>query len=90
MEFANNVVTLIGNIFGCGLILAFLIGLIFAIRFILQVKRQDKEEYERKKKKDGLITRNLSSDIRSSLKTSDNLQGWRQSYCCRPSFHRRQ
>lgn len=28
MEFANSVVTLIGNIFGCALILAFLIGLI--------------------------------------------------------------
>ena len=50
MEFANNVVTLIGNIFGCGLILTFLIGLIFAIRFMLQTKRHDQEEYERKKK----------------------------------------
>jgi len=54
MELANNVVTLIGNIFGCGLILTFLIGLVYAIRFMLQVKKQDKEEYERKKKKDEL------------------------------------
>ena len=54
MEFANSVVTLIGNIFGCALILTFLIGLIFAIRFMLQVKKQDKEEYERKKAKDEL------------------------------------
>ena len=54
MEFANNVVTLIGNIFGCALILTFLIGLIFAIRFMLQIKQQDKEEYERKKAKDEL------------------------------------
>ena len=54
MEFANSVVTLIGNIFSCALILTFLTGLIFAIRFMLQVKKQDKEEYERKKKKDEL------------------------------------
>lgn len=54
MEFANNVVTLIGNIFGCGLILTFMIGLIFAIRFMLQTKQHDQEEYERKKKKDEL------------------------------------
>ena len=54
MEFANSVVTLIGNIFGCALILTFLIGLIFAIRFMLQIKQQDKEEYERKKEKDEL------------------------------------
>lgn len=54
MEFANSVVTLIGNIFSCALILTFLIGLIFAIRFMLQFKKQDKEEYERKKKKDEL------------------------------------
>ena len=54
MEFANSVVTLIGNIFSCALILTFLIGLIFAIRFMLQVKKQDKEEYERKKAKDEL------------------------------------
>lgn len=54
MEFANSVVTLIGNIFSCALILTFLIGLIFAIRFMLQVKKQDKEESERKKKKDEL------------------------------------
>ena len=51
MEFANSVVTLIGNIFSCGLILAFLIGV---IRFMLQIKQQDKEEYERKKAKDEL------------------------------------
>ena len=54
MEFANSIVTLVGNIFGCALILAFLIGLIFAIRFMLQIKQQDKEEYERKKKKEEL------------------------------------
>ena len=52
MEFANSVVTLIGNIFSCGLILAFLIGVIYGIRFMLQIKQQDKEEYERKKAKD--------------------------------------
>ena len=54
MEFANSVVTLIGNIFSCGLILAFLIGVIYGIRFMLQIKQQDKEEYERKKAKDEL------------------------------------
>ena len=32
MELANNVVTLIGNIFSCALILTFLIGLIYGIR----------------------------------------------------------
>ena len=54
MEIANNVVTLICNIFGSGLILAILIGTIFGIRFMLQIKHQDEEEYERKKKKDEL------------------------------------
>ena len=54
MEFANSVVTLIGNIFSCGLILAFLIGVIYGIRFMLQIKQQGKEEYERKKAKDEL------------------------------------
>ena len=54
MEFANSVVTLIGNIFSCGLILAFLIGVIYGIRFMLQIKQQDKEEHERKKAKDEL------------------------------------
>ena len=54
MEFANSVVNLIGNIFSCGLILAFLIGVIYGIRFMLQIKQQDKEEYERKKAKDEL------------------------------------
>uniref|UniRef100_I5AX67 Uncharacterized protein n=1 Tax=Eubacterium cellulosolvens (strain ATCC 43171 / JCM 9499 / 6) TaxID=633697 RepID=I5AX67_EUBC6 len=54
MEFANSVVTLIGNIFSYGLILAFLIGVIYGIRFMLQIKQQDKEEYERKKAKDEL------------------------------------
>ena len=52
MEFANSVVTLIGNIFSCALILTFLIGLIFAIRFMLQVMKQVMEEYARMKKKD--------------------------------------
>ena len=54
MEFANSVVNLIGNIICLGLLMTFLIGLIFAIRFMLQVKKQDKEEYERKKAKDEL------------------------------------
>ena len=54
MEFENSVVNLIGNIFSCGLILAFLIGVIYGIRFMLQIKQQDKEEYERKKAKDEL------------------------------------
>lgn len=52
MELANNVVTLIGNIIGCGVLLAFMVGLIFGIKFMIQAKKQDKEEYERKKKKD--------------------------------------
>lgn len=54
MEFANNIVILIGNIFSCALIFTVLIGLIYGIRFMLQIKRQDREEYERKKKKDAL------------------------------------
>ena len=54
LAFANSVVTLIGNIFSCALILTFLIGLIYGIRFMLQIKQQEKEEYERKKKKDEL------------------------------------
>ena len=54
MEFANNVVTLIANIICCGLLVTFLVGLIFGIKFMIQAKRQDKEEYERKKKKDEL------------------------------------
>ena len=54
MEVANSVITLIGNIFSCGLILAFLIGVIYGICFMLQIKQQDKEEYERKKEKDEL------------------------------------
>ena len=49
-----TICTLIGNIFSCGLILAFLIGVIYGIRFMLQIKQQDKEEYERKKAKDEL------------------------------------
>ena len=40
MELASNVVTLIGNIFSCALILTFLIGLIYGIRFMLQIKRK--------------------------------------------------
>ena len=35
-------------------LLAFLIGVIYGIRFMLQIKQQDKEEYERKKAKDEL------------------------------------
>ena len=54
MEFANNIVTLIYNIIGCGLVLAILIGIIFGICFMLQIKQQDKDEYERKKEKDEL------------------------------------
>ena len=54
MEFANNIVTLIGNIICCGLLVTILIGLIFGIKFMIQTKTQDKEEYERKKKKDEL------------------------------------
>lgn len=54
MELANSVVTLIGNIVSCAFILTFIIGLVFAIRFMLQAKKQDKEEYERRKKKDEL------------------------------------
>ena len=52
MEFANSVVNLIGNIICLGLLVTFLVGLIFGIKFMIQAKTQDKEEYERKKKKD--------------------------------------
>ena len=54
MEFANSVVTLIGNIICLGLLVTFLVGLIFGIKFMIQAKTRDKEEYERKKKKDEL------------------------------------
>ena len=54
MEFANSVVTLIGNIICLGLLVTFLVGLIFGIKFMIQAKTQDKEEYERKKEKDEL------------------------------------
>ena len=54
MEFANNVITLIFNIICCGVTVAFLVGLIYAIRFMLQFKQQDKEDYERKKEREDL------------------------------------
>ena len=54
MEFANSVVNLIGNIICLGLLVTFLIGLIYGIKFMIQAKAQDKEEYERKKAKDEL------------------------------------
>ena len=54
MEFANSVVTLIANIIGCAMFVAFLVGLIYAIRFMLQVKQEDKEDYERKKEREAL------------------------------------
>ena len=54
MEFANSVVTLIGNIICLGLLKTFLVGLIFGIKFMIQAKTQDKEEYERKKATDEL------------------------------------
>ena len=37
-----------------GLLVTFLIGLIYGIKFMIQAKTQDKEEYERKKAKDEL------------------------------------
>ena len=36
------------------ILVTFLVGLIFGIKFMIQAKTQDKEEYERKKKKDEL------------------------------------
>jgi cytochrome b subunit of formate dehydrogenase len=54
MEFANSVVNLIGNIICLGILVTFLIGLIYGIKFMIQAKTQDKEEYERKKEKDEL------------------------------------
>ena len=54
MEFANSVINLIGNIICLGLLVTFLVGLIFGIKFMIQAKTRDKEEYERKKKKDEL------------------------------------
>ena len=54
MEFANEVVTLIGNIFGCVCILAFIVGILIGIHFLIQIKKQDKEDYERKKEKEEL------------------------------------
>lgn len=35
-------------------LVTFLVGLIFGIKFMIQAKTQDKEEYERKKSKDEL------------------------------------
>ena len=54
MEFANSVVNLIGNIICIGLLVTFLVGLIFGIKFMIQAKTQDREEYLRKKEKDEL------------------------------------
>ena len=54
MEFANSVVNLIGNIICLGLLVTFLVGLIFGIKFMIQAKTQDREEYLRKKAKDDL------------------------------------
>lgn len=54
MEFANSVVTLIGNIICLCLLVTFLVGLIFGIKFMIQAKTQDREEYLRKKEKDEL------------------------------------
>ena len=51
MEFANSVVNLIGNIICLGLLVTFLVGLIFGIKFMIQAKTQDREEYIRKKAK---------------------------------------
>lgn len=53
-DFANSVINLIGNIICLGLLVTFLVGLIFGIKFMIQAKTQDKEEYERKKAKDEL------------------------------------
>lgn len=54
MEVANSVVTLIGNIICLGLLVTFLVGLIFGIKFMIQAKTQDREEYLRRKEKDKL------------------------------------
>ena len=54
MEFANSVVNLIGNIICLGLLVTFLVGLIFGIKFMIQAKTHDREEYLRKKEKDEL------------------------------------
>lgn len=54
MEFANSVINLIGNIICLGLLVTFLVGLIFGIKFMIQAKTQDREEYLRKKEKDEL------------------------------------
>ena len=54
MEFANSVLNLIGNIICLGLLVTFLVGLIFGIKFMIQAKTQDREEYLRKKEKDEL------------------------------------
>jgi len=54
MEFANSVVNLIGNIICLALLVTFLVGLIFGIKFMIQAKTQDREEYLRKKEKDEL------------------------------------
>ena len=42
MEFANSVVTLIGNIICCGLLVTFMVGLIIGIKFMIQAKTRDK------------------------------------------------
>ena len=54
MEFAHSVINLIGNIICLGLLVTFLVGLIFGIKFMIQAKTQDREEYLRKKEKDEL------------------------------------
>lgn len=50
----NDIVTLVGNILSCILIVSFTVGVIYGIRFMIQIKKQEKEEYEVKKKRDEL------------------------------------
>jgi phosphatidylglycerophosphatase A len=45
----QEIVTLIYNIVGTGLVLAFTIGLIIGIRFLIHLDQHEKEEDERKK-----------------------------------------
>ena len=69
MEFANSVVNLIGNIICLGLLVTFLVGLIFGIKFMIQAKRRIVKSIYARKKRMSWNAKKQSSDTRGCWKT---------------------